>query len=214
MTKDLQEKLQIVAAEFFGTAMLALSVLIVSNLFGAGTGPWYTAFTAGASLILLVGFFGRISGTHVNPAVTIGLWTLQKVDNVNAILYISAQFLGGASALTFYNFVTSNRIVSSGASSLEWPVFVAEAVGAAILGMGILAAVSQKLEGFYQAFVIGGSLTAGALIASLASGGFINPAVALGNNVWDKTIVIAPIIGVVLGMNIYYYVFGKRVNSK
>lgn len=207
MTKDLQKELRLIVAEFLGTAMLASSILIVGNMFGTGTGPWYTALSAGAMLMLIVGVFGRISGAHVNPAVTISLWTLKKIDSVKAMLYIGAQFMGGASALTFYNYVTSERIVSTGAESLEWPIFVAEAVGAAVFGMGIIAVLSQKLDGLHKAFVIGGSFTTGALVSSLASEGFINPAVALGNNVWDKTVVIAPIIGMVIGMNLYWYVF-------
>lgn len=200
-------------AEYVGTAMLTLSVLIVSNMFGLGTGPWYTAVSAGAALALIVTKFGALSGAHVNPAVTVGLWTLKKIQTTNALVYIAAQLLGGISALLFYNYVTNSSLAEAGSASFEWRVFVAEMVGAAVFGAGIISAISQKLGTFHTAFTIGISLTAGALIASIGSAGFINPAVALGNNAWDKTLVIAPIVGMVIGMNTYTYLFVSRQTS-
>jgi len=223
MGKKIQEEMRLITAEFFGTAFLTATVLILSGIFRGGTAPWYTAISAGATLAMLVGVFGNISGAHVNPAVTVGLWTLKKIKTTKALLYILSQLLGAAAMLALYNYVTDSRILSAGASGIDARVFVGEAVGAGIFGMGIIAAVHQKLEGFYKAFVIGASLTAGALFSLIATyplldrypeildytTGFINPAVALGNNVWDKTVVIAPIVGMVVGMNIYHYAFVK-----
>lgn len=207
MDKEQIERLRLIAAELVGTFMLASAVLVVSNMFGLGTAAWYTTLSAGATLALLVGIFGNVSGTHVNPAVTIGLWTLKEIDTVKAVLYIAAQMLGGALALVFYNYVADVPVLASGSSSLSWSVFLAEALGAALFGMGILAAISHKLDGFYKSFVIGGSLSFSALFASIAAPGFLNPAVALGNNFWDKTVVVAPVIGMIVGMNFYRYVF-------
>lgn len=198
-----KEKLSLVLAEFMGTAMLTSVVLVVSNMFGLGTAGWYTAISAGLALSLITGIFGYVSGAHVNPAVTIGLWTLKKIETTNAIVYVAAQLLGGATALLFYNYVTGESLAVNGSSSFAWPVFVAEMVGAALFGMGIASVVSQKMEGYYAAFTIGMSLALGSLVASLSSAGFINPAVALGNGAWDRTLVIAPIVGMVVGMNVY-----------
>lgn len=198
-----KEKLSLVLSEFMGTAMLTSVVLVVSNLFGLGTAGWYTALSAGVALSVIVGVFGHISGAHVNPAVTLGLWTLKKIETTNAIVYVAAQLLGGATALLFYNYATGETLPVSGSSTFVWPVFVSEMVGAAIFGMGIASVVLQKMEGYQAAFTIGMSLTVGALIASLGSAGFLNPAVALGNNAWDRTLVIAPLIGMVVGMNVY-----------
>ncbi len=198
-----KEKLSLVLSEFMGTAMLTSVVLVVSNLFGLGTAGWYTALSAGVALSVIVGVFGHISGAHVNPAVTLGLWTLKKIETTNAIVYIAAQLLGGATALLFYNYATGETLPVSGSSTFVWSVFVSEMVGAAIFGMGIASVVLQKMEGYQAAFTIGMSLTVGALIASLGSAGFLNPAVALGNNAWDRTLVLAPLVGMVVGMNVY-----------
>ncbi|MCA9324009.1 aquaporin [Candidatus Saccharibacteria bacterium] len=209
-----KEKVSMVGAEFVGTFMLATAVLVVSNMFGAGTAAWYTAVSAGAALALIVAKLGHVSGAHVNPAVTIGMWTLKKIPTTSAVVYIASQLLGGAAALAFYNYATDATLAASGAANFDWRVFWLESAGAAVFGSGIAAAVSQKLEGVYAAFTIGASLTAGALIASLASAGFVNPAVALGNNAWDRTLVIAPIVGMVVGMNIYMWLFAPAEKKR
>jgi len=198
-----REKLRLLLAEFFGTALLASVVLVTSNMFGLGTAAWYTALSAGVALSVIVGVFGHISGAHVNPAVTLGLWTLKKIETTNAVVYITAQLLGGATALLFYNYATGETLAVSGSSTFAWSVFVSEMVGAALFGMGIASVVSQKMQGYQAAFTIGMSLTLGALVASLGSAGFLNPAVALGNNAWDLTLVLAPLVGMVVGMNVY-----------
>lgn len=198
-----KEKLSMVVAEFLGTALLAGTVLVTSNMFGLGTAAWYTAISAGVALMLITGVIGHVSGAHVNPAVTLGLWTLKKIETMDAVVYIAAQMLGGATALLFYNYATGDTLAVAGSAQFAWNVFWVEAVGAAVFGMGIVAVMVQKLEGQWGAFVTGMSLAAGALLASLASAGFLNPAVALGNNAWNRTLAIAPLIGMVVGMNVY-----------
>lgn len=209
-----KDKLSMVSAELLGTFMLTLAVLIVSHMFGSGTAAWYTALSAGAALALIVAKFGHVSGAHVNPAVTIGLWTLKKIPTTNAIVYIASQMLGGAVALLAYNYFSNDSLPALGASVFDWRVFWAEAAGAAVFGSGIASAVTQKLEGAYKALTIGASLTAGALVASIGSAGFVNPAVALGNNSWDRTLVVAPIVGIVVGMNVYTWLFAPVAKKK
>jgi glycerol uptake facilitator-like aquaporin len=63
----------------------------------------------------------------------------------------------------------------------------------------------QKIEGMQAAFTVGMSLFIGVLIAAMVAPGFLNPAVALASNSWDKTTVIAPLIGSVIGMNLYSF---------
>ena len=205
-----REKLNKVFAEFTGTLLLALSVLVVSHMFGLGTAAWYISLTAGVALMLIVAKLGHVSGAHVNPAVTIGLWTIKKINSNNAVVYIASQMLGGAVALLFYNYLINGSLAPSGSGEFVWRVFWGEAAGAIIFGAGIASAIDQKMEGFYKAFTIGASLAAGALLASVASAGYLNPAVALANNSWDKTLVVAPIFGIIVGMNSYMALFASK----
>ena len=197
-----REKLGMIVAELLGTFILATVAISAAGYFNF-TAPWYTAIAVGITLAALVAIIGPVSGAHVNPAITIGLWTLKKIETSRALIYVAAQMLGGLLAFAFVEYVAGKDIVQQGMSSIDWPIFTAEMVGAAVFGFGVAAAVMQKLEGIYLAFAVGASLTIGVLIASVAGPGFINPAVALANNTWDMTVVLAPILGCVVGMNVY-----------
>ena len=91
--------------------------------------------------------------------------------------------------------------------SFDMKVFVAEAIGAFVFTFGIAAAVYQGYKGLRLATTIGASLTLGILIASIASNGVLNPAVALGIQSWSFSYVAGPILGAILGMNIYAMLF-------
>ena len=68
-------------AEFVGTLMLASLVLAQANAVGAIlTSTWFVAATAGLTLAVLVLALGRVSGGHFNPAVTLGAWSVRKVE--------------------------------------------------------------------------------------------------------------------------------------
>lgn len=197
-----RQKIGVIVAEFFGTGILATVAIAAASYFNF-TAPWYVSIAVGTTLAALVATIGKVSGAHVNPAITLGLWTLRKIPTPQAAVYIASQLLGGAVALVFVEYVTASDVLQQGVGSVDSRIFVAEMVGAAVFGFGVAATVMQKLEGLYAAFAIGASLTLGVLIASLAAPGYINPAVALANNTWDKTVVIAPLLGSVVGMNIY-----------
>jgi glycerol uptake facilitator-like aquaporin len=207
------KKLNVLLAELIGTFMLASAVLIVGHMFSTGTAAWYISLTAGVTLALIVTKIGHVSGAHVNPAVTIGLWTQKRITAINAIVYIAAQILGGLLALSFYNYAKHTTLPAIGADTFLWRTFWLEAAGAAIFGGGIMAALTKKLEGAYAAFTIGLSLTAGALFASTAAPGFLNPAVALSFNALDKTTLVAPIVGMVVGMQVYSSLFAPIEKS-
>lgn len=197
-----RNKVSVIVAEFLGTAFLTSTVLAQANSNVIVNKSWFVAAIAGLTLATLVLAIGRVSGAHVNPAITIGLWTLRKIETTTAAVYIAAQLLGAAVALRLFQYLQGD-VLPNIAGSFEWRIFVAEAVGALIFGFGVAAAVTQKLQGLKAAFTIGTSLMLGAVFAAVASNGIINPALSLGLNSWSWTYVAAPILGAVLGMNIY-----------
>ena len=195
-------KLGMIVAEFFGTAVLTSTILAEANSNVIVNKTWFVCVTAGLTLAMLVLAIGKVSGAHVNPAVTIGLWTLRKIETTTAVVYIAAQILGAAVALRLFQYL-QNDVLQNSAGKFDWRIFVAEAIGTLVFTFGVAAVVTQKLDGFKAAFTIGASLTLGALIAATASNGILNPAVALGLNSWSWTYAAAPVLGAVLGMNIY-----------
>ncbi len=199
-----RSKIGILVAEFFGTAILTSTILAEANSNVLVNRTWFIAATAGITLAVLTLAIGRTSRAHVNPAITIGLWTLRKIETTTAIAYIAAQVLGAAVALRLFQYLQGDLLANT-AGKFDWRIFVAEAVGSFIFAFGVAAVVTQKLEGYKAAFGIGASFMLGILVASVpqAANGFLNPATALGNNSWSWTYVAAPVLGAVLGMNLY-----------
>jgi aquaporin Z len=199
-----RQKVGVLVAEFLGTATLALVAMGAARYFNF-TAPWYVGLAVGIALATLVGTIGKVSGAHVNPAITLGLWTLRKISATTAAAYVAAQLLGGLVAFAFVEYITNTDVINAGMSAFDSRIFIAELVGTAIFGFGVAAVVMQKLEGMQAAFTVGMSLFLGILVASMVAPGFLNPAVALAFNSWDKTTVVAPLIGSVIGMNLYSF---------
>ena len=203
-----KKKVAPLVAEFLGTFSLACAVLVVAKQINL---TFFPAVVAGGTLALMVLVIGFISGAHINPAVTIGLWTLRKVATTTAIMYIFAQMLGGAVAWRFSEYMLSTDLPNIANTSFDIRVLIAEIVGTLIFTFGIASAVFQGYKGLRQAFTIGASLTLGIFIAALGSNGVLNPAVALGIQSWSFVYVLGPIIGSIIGMNLYAQLFAPNL---
>ncbi len=192
-------------AEFLGTGILATAVINVArSQIGIG---YFVAFSAAITYMLLTLVFNLTSGAHFNPAVTIGLWTLRKIQTLQALAYLAAQMLGGFAAWHLAEYFTGQKLTNIAGKSFEWKVLVAEMLGTLVFTMAIAAAVYQKYEGGKLAATVGAGLFAGVVVASLASNATINPAIALANHSWGRAYIFGPIIGSVVGMNLYALLF-------
>ncbi len=199
-----RENVAAVFAEFLGTATLAT---VVFAMVGRTTFPFFADVAAGVTLALMVLAIGEVSGAHINPAVTLGMWTVRKISTARALVYIVAQMLGGLAVWGLLSYLINKPLPSIAAKSFDWRIFIAEAIGTFVFTFGIASAVYQGYEGARKAITIGASLMIGALVASIAANGLLNPAVALGVQSWDKMYVLAPIIGSVVGVNLYALLF-------
>lgn len=200
-----RKKLAPLIAELIGTFILTFTVLSVSK--SAIGIPYFVALAVGLTLSILVLTIGSTSGAHVNPAVTLGLWSVKKIGTLKGILYIISQFIGAIFAWKLYVYFINNTIPNIGSKSFDWRIFTAEMVGTLIFTFGIGSAIFQNLEGGKKAAVIGGSLTLGVIVASVVSNGVLNPAVALGIKSWGTEYFVAPLVGGVLGINLYALLF-------
>lgn len=194
-------KINALAAEFVGTFALAGAVLASIN----GSIPLIaTPVVAALTLGLFVMSVGGISGTHINPAVTAGLWSVKKIDTANAIGYILAQVAGAFAALGVINYLTNGAFMDvGGAGDFDWRVLFAEATGMALFTFGIAGAVHSKVDGANAGLLVGGSLLLGILVAAVASNGVLNPAVAGAIDSFNWAYLIGPILGSVIGFNLY-----------
>jgi glycerol uptake facilitator protein len=184
-------------AELIGTFLLAFLVrLSLGAQFPVAT-PVLAALTLG----LIVYMIGSVSGAHVNPAVTIGLFTIGKIKAIDALGYIVAQFIGAFLAGVAGTAILGSALTSTADSSVM--IAVAEAVGAAIFLFGISAVVRKKVPDCMSGITVGASLLIGVLAASTVSAGILNPAVALALHSLTLAYVLGPIIGAVAGVWLY-----------
>jgi len=200
-----RRKIAMLVAEFLGTGILTLVILAVSK--SAMGYPYFVAIGAGLAAAMAVLVLGGVSGAHLNPIVTLGMWSVRKVKTIPAIAYLAAQFLGGIAAYYLFTYMIGQTFPATTAD-FEAKTLVAEAVGALIFSMGWAAVVYHRLDGAKAAGVIAISLILGMMVAAAGLGGLVNPAVALGAHSWVwGTFVLGPVLGAIIGFNLYGLLF-------
>ncbi len=97
----MEHRLRIGFAEAIGTMILVLggpgtAILATGHFFPKGTvGVLGVALAFGLSMLVVWYAIGSISGAHINPAVTMGLWAIGKVKTIEVPFYIVGQVVGG-----------------------------------------------------------------------------------------------------------------------
>lgn len=205
---SMRTKVAVLAAEFLGTSVLAMSVInIARSQIGIG---YFIAFSAAISYVLLVLALGPTSGGHFNPIVTLGMWTLRKIQTLQAIAYVAVQMLGGLVAWKLTEYFTGSTLSNIAGDNFEWRVLWAEFMGAFVFTFAVAAAVYHRYEGSKLAATMGMALFVGIILASLASNAILNPAVALANQSWGRAYIFGPLAGSLVGMNLYALLFAPR----
>ncbi len=169
-------------AEFVGTFTLifigAGAAQISNNLVAV-------AFAHGLVVLAFAYAYGHISGTHINPAVTIGLWAGGKIKAGDAVGYIICQLIGGIMGASVLAFVLGGQAGALGAT------VPAEGVGTAqtfVLEMFLTfllvntiyhTAVSGK-GGNFAPIAIGLTLAFSIMMGGPLTGASLNPARSLG----------------------------------
>ncbi len=203
-----RQKIAALVAEFLGTAALTLLVLSVQHSQVGLT--FFVAMAAGLVVALMSFAVGGISGGYFNPALTLGAWTLRKLDTLSGLLYIGAQFLGAWGAYYLYTYYVNTQLPAA-TGHFAGRTLVAEAVGTAVFGFVVAATLFQRnlSQGAKSAYV-GLGLMVGIIAASSASIGLLNPALALGvrSVVWG-TYMLGPVLGALVGMNLYMLLFAE-----
>jgi glycerol uptake facilitator-like aquaporin len=193
-----------VLAEFVGTGVLVMVALVL----GQTTAVSYfiaTSLAVTAAAVYLL--FSAVSGAHVNPAVTFGLWTARRIGTLRGITYVAAQLLGGLAAWQLFQYLTNHTMQGKNVP-FSTPVWLAEVVGTAILALAYTAALKRGVLVLNSAIAVGAAYFVAILIAATASSGYVNPAIALGSRAWSGVYVLGPLVGGLIGVNLYAYFFG------
>jgi aquaporin related protein len=173
---------------------------------------------------MIVFVFAARSWGYFNPAITLAMVTVRRIDAITGLMYIIVQLLGAWAAYGVYTYMM-NGSPAELTTSFNWQSVTVQAVGTGVFAIGLAAAIYQALTRATQAAFIGLSLFVGMLIALTVSisqltgqgsivAGFLNPAVSLGVrgwNIWGSlgwgVSVLGPVIGAVVGVNLYRYLF-------
>lgn len=147
-----------VLGEIIGTFLLVTIV--------AATGG--NAFLIGLGLIVIVMMLFNISGSHVNPALTFGLFAMRKISLTKTIFYWMAQFVGAIAAiLATYGFAQTKLNISiSNFTEWHWAIFAAEAIGGAIFMFGVASALNRGQTDAERGLGIGLALFVALLVSS------------------------------------------------
>lgn len=201
-------------AEAIGTfALVAIgpgAVMVAAKTAAFGHAGIALAF--GLAVTLIVASSGHLGGAHINPAVTIGFWSVRRFPTRDVLPYVSAQCIG-AIAAAFLLVWLLGPVGNYGATVPALPVtqsFVVEFGYTALLGFVIMGvATDDRSPTAVAPFAIGATVFAGALVTGPLTGGSFNPARTLGpaiaGGVWRAHWLywLAPIAGMAIGMRAY-----------
>ncbi|MCX7099507.1 MAG: aquaporin Z [Methylococcales bacterium] len=219
-------------AEFFGTFWLVLggcgSAVLAAGVPDVGIGWLGVAFAFGLTVLTMAYTIGHISGCHLNPAVSIGLWAGGRFPANKLLPYIIAQVLGGivAGGVLFLivsgkaDFTTIGGFAANGYGEHSpggYSLFsglLTEVVMTMMFLLIILGATDSRAPQGFAPLAIGLGLTLIHLISIPVTNTSVNPARSLGVAVyvgdWALAQVwlfwVAPIIGALIGAAIYRFI--------
>ena len=220
------------AAEFLGTfflvflavgsAVFGIGASVGTTGQGPGAGVLGVAFAFGLVVFVLAYALGPISGTNINPAVTLGLLLAKKLSIGDAVGYWVAQFLGataGAGLLatfvnsfgvTDYTGALGTNAYDNGAINLTG-AFLLEVILTAVFVLVILLVTEKVANATMAGAAIGFTLVLVHIVGIPLTGTSVNPARSFGpalfvggdalSQVW--LFIVAPLIGAVVAWGMW-----------
>ena len=224
---------RILAAELFGTAVLMIG--------GPGTailapevGLLGISLAFGLSLLVMAYVIGPISGCHINPAVTLGLYVTRKVTGTHAVFAVIGQLIGAIAGAAIVFGIANGRdeFVRGQFAANLWsgPYFglgaaiVVEVVLTAVLVVVVLAAsTSGRIPAGMGGLVVGFTLALIHLISIPVDNTSVNPARSFGaalfadpdtgalEQLW--AFILFPLIGAIVGVIIWLVIDDSTVED-
>lgn len=215
------------AAELFGTFVLIFTGIGTAVIHGAEVGHVGIAMAFGFTLVALIYTIGPVSGCHINPAVTFGMFLSRRIGGRQAAGYVVAQIVGGILGAALVYLIASggpggfspaaNGFAATG-FGLHSPghynlmsAFVAETFLTMLLVITVLGATDVKAPVGFAGVAIGVMLTVIILVGIPVSNASFNPARSIGPAVfvgdWALSqlwvFIVAPLVGAAIAVGIY-----------
>jgi glycerol uptake facilitator protein len=236
MKRALAELVGTYVLVFLGTGSVVTTVLLMEgwealpgNQFNVGIdiAAWFAIGIAFAiAIIAMVYAFGHISGTHINPSVSLALWATGRFPAKDLSAYIVAQLIGASLASFSLVAILGMRAVDTGlgATSMFYGVsygqaIFCEAVGTFFLMLTIMGtAVDRRAPPGFAGLAIGLVVAADVIVIGNITGSSLNPARTFGPylaesllggaNFWVQfpIYIIGPIVGALVAAFLYDFV--------
>lgn len=224
-------------AEFIGTLWLVLggcgSAVLAAGFPELGIGFVGVSLAFGLTVLTMVYAIGHVSGCHLNPAVSIGLWMGGRFDKKDLVPYIIAQVLGGIAGAGILYLIASGKdgfdLVESGFAANGFgehspggygmtAALVSEIAMTFMFLIVILGATHSKAPKGFAGLAIGLALTLIHLISIPVTNTSVNPARSTSQAIfvgdWATGQLwlfwVAPIVGAALAGIVYKYLSPEK----
>ncbi|TVL93086.1 MIP family channel protein [Streptomyces sp. SAJ15] len=235
-TLDISEaEIRTALSEFVGTLLLVFFGVGSAVLGARYLGTTGIALAFGFTMVGLSYALGRISGCHLNPAITLGVLMARRIELRTAIEYWIAQIVGAivGAALLFLvakqvpDLKTSGAFGSNGygdrsAVSMDaGGAFLAEVVLTFLLVFVFLSVTQTVLVGGFDPLPIGLTLAVVTMVGVPLTGASVNPARSLGPGIFAGgdamaqfwLFLIAPLVGGALAALVHQYIHAQTADE-
>ena len=205
-------------AEMIGTMVLVLMGCGSAVFAGAvqpfaSVGTLGVAFAFGLAVVVMVYTIGKISGCHINPAITLGMLVSKKISGKDAGMYMVFQVIGaiiGSSILYFLAKDSGSTTTLTGANGFAEGTmaraFVAETVFTFIFLLVVFGATSKGANNKFAGLAIGLALVMIHIVCIPITGTSVNPARSIGPAIFQGgealsqlwLFIVAPFLGAII----------------
>lgn len=184
----------------------------------ATIGTLGVAFAFGLSVVAMAYGIGSISGCHINPAITLGVWLSGRMNSKDAIMYMVFQVLGaiiGSSILWFLAKDSGSTTTLTGANGYAEGAtavaFVAETVFTFIFVLVVLGVTAKNGLNNFAGLAIGLTLVLIHIVCIPITGTSVNPARSIGPALFQGGMalqqlwlfIVAPLLGAAIAAGVW-----------
>lgn len=216
-------------SEMIGTMVLVLmgcgSAVFaggIAGVVGMGTGTLGVAFAFGLAVVAMAYAIGGVSGCHINPAITLGVFLSGRMKAKEAAMYMLFQVIGAILGSAILFLLVSNGSHSgptaTGSNSFAegsmLQAFLAETIFTFIFVLVVLGVTSKKGNASLAGLAIGLTLVLVHIVCIPITGTSVNPARSIGPAIFEGGIalkqlwlfIVAPFLGAALSAGVWRYI--------